>query len=174
MYMLNKNTGQIEIVDETKADLRVYVPVSNDKIAAVEAIKPEYRKVDEQNKIVEMTADEKIAIDAQILADAILAMHKKWDDTTRDYILNRYALERQTSFILMMTLAMNQGLTNRAAYIQKAIDWVNSVLSYHFEISDQITAARTLADVAAITWDLSTFDATDPDIWIQTAMEIPD
>lgn len=106
--------------------------------------------------------------------DKKAALLKQFDDETKAFILARYQIERQTSFILLLTTALFEGKANRAAYVQQAVEYVNAVLSYHFGINAQIEAAETEEQLMAISWDFAPYVASDPRTSIETALGIPD
>jgi hypothetical protein len=93
----------------------------------------------------------------------------------------RYTQAKQSSFtdILMYckdwlednpsaTTEQKEPYETRITLINSARTWIRTVLSYYY---DKIAAIRTVTDEtwsSTITWDFSTFDESDPDVWLET------
>ena len=60
------------------------------------------------------------------------------------------------------------------AYIQQLLDWAKTVVQENINIDDSIDAATTVAEIKSINIDLTPFEATDPQVTVKAAMEIPD
>jgi len=99
---------------------------------------------------------------------------QEFDVKTKAFILNCYDIERQVSLSLIRTDARLDGLTNRLAYVQQAVDWVNTVLGFHFYVNDLIRNCTSAEELSAIDTDIGANAPTDPEIWIETAMGITD
>lgn len=96
------------------------------------------------------------------------------DKLTKAYIISKYDLERQNSLALIRGDARADGLTNRFAYIQQLVDWINSVLTYHYGLSDYVNSRTTVEEVNAIVPDYVANTIPDPDISIRTSFGILD
>lgn len=99
---------------------------------------------------------------------------KRFDEETKAFILARYQIERQTTFILLLTTALFEGKMNRAGYVQQAVLYVNDVLAYHFGINAQIEGAFDDTGLDAVTWDFAPLVDADPRTSIETALGIMD
>jgi hypothetical protein len=91
----------------------------------------------------------------------------------------RYQTVKQNSFTDILIyckdwLSENYGATaeekdpyeERITKINSFRDWMRSVLNYYYDIQTQIITADE-AGLAAITWDYSQFEATDPGITLE-------
>ena len=116
------------------------------------------------------------AHDAASLATAKAARAVLLKLETRAYIEKHYAAPTQRSLILLMDEARGGStapLPDRRAYVQTAVDWVDSVVAYHYGKVDELTAAVDLAALMTVTWDFSgTFNASDPLVSIRSAKGI--
>lgn len=70
--------------------------------------------------------------------------------------------------------AARLGLVNRAAHIQTAIDWRESVMAHYGAARAALAAAATVAAVDAVTWDFSQFTASNPGVSVTSALAIAD
>lgn len=87
---------------------------------------------------------------------------------------SRYPFHRQITLDHYLHLAIADGLTNRAAYIQSGWDWVSSVMGHYYACEAQVQAATDRQSIDAVQLDLEQFDATDPNISIAGALAIED
>ena len=111
---------------------------------------------------------------ARALAGAKTARTYRLAVAATGYIGAHYPEPSQRSLLALHLSTHASGLLNRRAYIQAAIDWVESVLQDYRVRSAEIAAAATPAEVAAIGWDFTPFDATDPLATVVGALAIPD
>ena len=97
-----------------------------------------------------------------------------FNEKTTSFLLSRYTIERQMSLQLIRADARLDGLMDRYNYINQVVDWVNSVLMYHFTMNYYIQSTTTPVELAQVVseLDLNQFVATDPNVWIETAMGI--
>lgn len=116
----------------------------------------------------------KCRMESMSVPDLQALKYTEFDEATKAYILDHYDIERQSSLQLIRNDARWDSLTNRYNYVTQAVTWINSILEYHFGKLSEIEAATTVEELIAIDWDLSQFDATDPVVWISTAMSIAD
>lgn len=113
--------------------------------------------------------EDQAAVDAVVAAHDPLPYlkarkHAEFDAATRMYLQNEYSAERQTSLLDLRLDAVDNGYTNRKAYIDQFRSWLYTILGYHKgTVEPQITAATTRSELEAVTWDLSQFDAQKPD-----------
>lgn len=68
--------------------------------------------------------------------------------------------------------AYREGLTNRAAYIQTAMDWRDEVLATYGQRAAAVMAATTIGALDAVSLDFSSHDASDPHVDLTTALGI--
>lgn len=108
------------------------------------------------------------AVSAVVAAHSPLASlkeekHEVFDAETQQYLCKEYSSERQRSLLDLRLEAVDLGYTNRKAYIDQFRAWLYAVVMYHKgTIEPQIAAATTRAELEAVTWDLSAFDAQKP------------
>lgn len=84
-----------------------------------------------------------------------------------------YDINRQLSLQNRLRAAEKDGLTDREAYIQQLPDWTDTVIAHYRVKRADIIACGTAAAVAAVTWDFSQFNASDPGVSIDGALDIP-
>jgi len=126
-------------------------------------------------------------IDNVSLANCIIIAAASISDEVNQYIQYkqvtgevRYTQVKQSSFtdIIMYCkdwLEDNPSATSeqKALYetkitlINSARDWIRTVLNYYYSIITSIRIA-TIETIGNVTWDFSTFDESDPDVWLET------
>lgn len=130
------------------------------------------------NSIEAVKTSQGITIVAQkalpTLSDLKQAALTRLDDETRDYVLSRYSMERQTSLIAFATFAIAQNMPNRLAKVGEVMAWIESVLTYHYTHVQAIEAATTEEELSAVQWDFNTMTASDPDVWLAHVIAITD
>jgi hypothetical protein len=115
-----------------------------------------------------LSQEDQDAVDAAIashnpLASEKAAKHEAFDEETRIFLQSEYSAERQTSLLDLRLDAIDNGYTNRKAYIDQFRGWLYQVIGYHKGVIEPaIEAATTQAELDAVTWDLSQFDASKP------------
>ena len=90
------------------------------------------------------------------------------------YVELSYPSFRRELFIALGEEARNDGLTNRAAYINQLLTWVKTVVVQAIVYGDEIDAETDINTIANYATDYSSFDATNPNITIKAALEILD
>ena len=90
----------------------------------------------------------------------------------QSYILSRYDPPKQASLNALLTEAAILGYQNRIGYIAGALAWIKSVIAHYYTKSDAITAAATVQAVEDVTWDFTSFNASDPGITLRAASEM--
>jgi hypothetical protein len=92
-----------------------------------------------------------------------------------DYISEHYSKGQQ---IMLTSLLAECGvvgnLPNRAAYIQSGLNWCKTVLNYTYTTVADVYAAASTTEALALDWNLSTFDASDPETTIAGALALND
>lgn len=113
---------------------------------------------------------------AETLPEAMTRKIKSLDLACRTYIEDddKYPPARQRTLTYLLADARDTGKTNRMAYIEPLWTWIDSIFNLFYSKRDEIVACGSVAAVDAVTWDLTTFDATDPAISIEAARAIPD
>jgi len=81
------------------------------------------------------------------------------------YIIHRYDLGTQLSFQVVYALPITSAEIK--TQLESIWSWINSILDYYYTKKAEIIAA---SDPASVTWDFSTFDATDPQLSLQSLM----
>jgi|GEM_PF-6782289 len=66
-----------------------------------------------------------------------------------------------------LTTEEETAINDRLTLIQQVETWVNSVMAVYYSKASEISAAQTTAEVEAVSWDLSTLEADDPDIYME-------
>jgi hypothetical protein len=138
--------GQLELPDDTRDE------VWDEKLAI-------YAKEPPKEKSLDEVRDE---------------MFDKLRESTRAYILSHYDIEEQSSLQLLRGDARADGMQNRFNYIQKIVDWCNTVIGYHYQLKGQMYAARDLDELLSVQQDYSQFTPEDPLVTIYGAMQILD
>jgi len=89
------------------------------------------------------------------------------------HITRHYDANRQVSFENRLEQARHDSMTDREAYIEQLPDWIfGTVIAYYSSKKQDIIDCTTAEQVAAITWDLSQFDVSDPEISVDGALDI--
>jgi hypothetical protein len=124
--------------------------------------------------VTEMTQQEKDAVDAAELPGAKEANARVLELASQGYVGNHYDMGAQTSMNALLTEAIAYGLVNRAACIGTVLNWVKNVIGYYNDRRDAVMDAVTLAELEAVTWDFTIYDATDPKVTLKQVLAIPD
>lgn len=124
--------------------------------------------------VLEMSAEEKTAVDASRLAIVKATKQIQLDLATRGFINSKYPLERQSSLQLLRNDARADNKINRFNYINQVVAWSNSVLEYHYIISDQIQASNSITAVNEIVFNHAENTLVDPNVTIRGTMAIND
>jgi hypothetical protein len=95
-------------------------------------------------------------------------------EEANSYIELSYPSFRRELFIALAEEARNDGLTNRAAYINQLLAWVKTVVAQTIVYGDAIDAETDIDTITNYTADYSSFDATNPNVTIKAALAIPD
>ena len=87
---------------------------------------------------------------------------------------SRYPQTNQTAMVVMLMQATQQGLTNRAAYLEQVWTWATAITMMYYQKAALVQACTSQAQVQAVTWsaELTALATQDPDITIQAAMAI--
>ena len=83
-------------------------------------------------------------------------------DAAINFTCSRYSIEVRDSLRNIYTLAVLNGLTNRAAYCLQLMTWGQSIASYMATYMVTIKAQNNPATVASLVPDFSSFVGTDP------------
>jgi hypothetical protein len=171
-HILNRTTKQllnsINTPDYSEDDW-----IINPDLSAVENIPVDYWKI-EGNSVIGMNESEKEAIDNSKVSSLKAQKLNQLDIDTTSFITSKYSLERQNSLQLLRGDARAEGKTNRFNYIQQVVIWVNSVLEYHYTVVYMINECLTKTEIEQLSWNHAANTLTDPNVFIQTAMEIQD
>lgn len=97
----------------------------------------------------------------------------QFEKDTREYIFERFPIEKQMSLLLLWTEAALTSKPNRMAYIQQAIDWVNALLGWHFAKYHELEDATDEASLSAV--NIEFFNLVEaPNVSIEEALGILD
>lgn len=161
--VLNRTTLQYLIgVDGKSYDTKDWI--INPDLSAVKGVLQKYWKANADDTVTEMSQDEKDEVDSAALPASIAAKIAKLKYAVTVYISKHYDAAQQVTVLALWSEAISKELANRAAKIQKVMDWVNTVLTFFYQTTDKMAAATTQSDLDNITYDLSQFDAADPKV----------
>lgn len=118
-----------------------------------------------------MTDAEKITL---ILPSDKGVLLERFSAEINEFIARHYSDGVQKTLTVLLVEAMGTKLYNRAAYIQKALNWVKSCLGYYYGRAAAVKAVTTFEGLAAISWDLAPLDEVDPLVSTAKVMGIPD
>lgn len=104
----------------------------------------------------------KDVVDAAALPAVQAAKARELSDVGNFYIDQHYDSGAKTSLLASWIEGNQKGYANRAAMVQSVWEWAQQVLNYYAGKMQEIFTATKPSDVAAITWDFSQFDASDP------------
>lgn len=90
------------------------------------------------------------------------------------YVSEMHPLETRIQLMNVYTLSKFQGLTNRADYLEGALEWTNSLIGYAATFAAAVQGATVASVVSAMTWDIAANTAPDPQIKLSEAIQIPD
>jgi hypothetical protein len=90
------------------------------------------------------------------------------------YIEAKYPAYRQQMLQALYTKSVQEGLTNRASYLQSLVDWCSSIVSLSIQADEELEQALTEEELFSVTVDYSSLDATDPNVTIKAALLIND
>lgn len=143
-------------------------------------IKPDLsavKGVDQKFWVIEGDAV-RVMTDAEKIANVLpLAKMEKlawFDSEINRFIADHYDDGSQKTLTVLLVEAIATGLYNRAAYIQKVLNWVKSCIGYFYQRGAVVKAATTFAQLDEVSWDLAPLDEVDPFVTIAKTMGIPD
>ena len=137
------------------------------------AVPTKYWKIVQPGDVIEeMDAAEKAIVDAAELPQVQPLLVAALPLKAEAYIATRYPddVQKQISAIF----AGSEKFPNRLAYLQKLLDWRETIYKEQQSVADQINAATTLAQALAVVFDTGQFTATDPMVTVEEALNIPD
>lgn len=92
--------------------------------------------------------------------------------SVQSWIDGRYDMPTRMNFLVIYTLAKDDLLVNRAAYIKPLLTWANSIISFSGTHAAAISALESVAAVKAYQWDFSALEASDPKLTLLAAIQI--
>lgn len=104
------------------------------------------------------------------LTEAIENNIAQFQIAAQQFVDSHYSLEDRFNFMALYTIAIQQGLTNRAAYITQLFIWAESIISYSTQYCAMIQAATSVAQINATYWDFT--QIIDPLITPLAAIQI--
>lgn len=133
-------------------------------------VHPRYWKLDESNpavpRVSEMSAPEKAAADAALVASDRAKLRRKTRDDVVGYLESKYPSAESQQLLELLSVA--QGKPNRQALIRSVFTWKESVLAAGVAHIDVINADPEPLKVAPI--DFAPFDASDPGVTIKQVL----
>lgn len=109
-----------------------------------------------------------------LLAVAKATKLSDFNTAVQDYLDLHYPFRTRIQLFNLYTLSRLDGLTNRAAYLQACIDWINSTMDYSVQFATHVNAQVDSASVIDLTWDFTGIAVSDPHINLGTAIQILD
>lgn len=143
-------------------------------LAPVAGVSDDYWKI-VGDSVVEMTAAEKTAKDAQILAVEKKNKLYEFEIAVDSYTQEHYDLPAQRMLLALLDESRRLAvpLLNREAYIQNALNWIKIVVGYYIQQGGAVMAQTTPAGVSAVALNLAQFDASDPHVSVPGATLTP-
>jgi len=83
----------------------------------------------------------------------------EFQSAIQTFVDNSYSLEIRFNFMALYTLAVQNNLLNRAAYISQLFTWAQSVVSYCAQYTSSVQALTSVQTVQSTTWDLTQISA---------------
>lgn len=90
----------------------------------------------------------------------------------QDFINNRYDLPTRINFLTMYLNATKNSLTNRLIYLDQLMTWATAVIAYSAAFQTTVAAGADAATIAAINWNFSTLETSDPLLTLGAAIAI--
>ena len=112
------------------------------------------------------------AVAPPTLAEEKAIKISKAQEAIRAFVNESYSLEQRFNFNAMYLVAVQNGLTNRAAYIFQLFNWANSVVQYAAQFAAAVNALTTVEEVQSHYWDFSALALSDPKISPVVAVSI--
>jgi len=120
------------------------------------------------------TLEEQAIADAEYLEEYKDRKNLFLEDEFTGSLENRYSVDRKMMLITLRADARIDALTNRAAYIQPLLDWVNSGTAQLYAAQDAVSGAVSIEFVDGVSQNISGWLASDPEVSIRTASGITD
>lgn len=89
-----------------------------------------------------------------------------------NYIEAHYNQRQQSTLTALLIEATILGYTNRINYIAQALNWVKQVIKEYYIIRTTVNECETIEELVSIHLNLSSYDATDPLVIIESALDI--
>jgi hypothetical protein len=115
-----------------------------------------------------------VDIETNILQKARAEMSSKFSVKGYSYIEGKYPSYRQQMLQALYTQAVKNGLTSRAAYIERLIDWCSSVVALSLQADAELAECSTEEEMFLVDVDYTAMDYTDPEVTIEQALSIND
>lgn len=109
---------------------------------------------------------------AETLAEAQTNRIKVLGDEISAFITDRYPETTQLSLLMLMTEGNAKNWALRKSTIQTGIDWIKDCLAEYYTRRTEIQAATTITDVNAINLDTTTVEASDPELDLESLIDI--
>lgn len=117
--------------------------------------------------VVEMSDQEKADVKAIDLETFRISYVESTGLQVQAYIEKHYADRKQRSLTFLYSEAQKIGDAASVALIQKAWDWVITVIQGYYLIKRQILTATTVDEIKGLVFDTASYDATDPLVTIE-------
>jgi len=144
--------------------------IINPDMSAVQGVDPKFWEI-VGNSVKVMDEPTK---KAKVLPVAKKQKIERFDFEINALIFQHYDDGSQKTLTILLIEAIAQGRYNRAAYIQKALDWVKGAIGYFYQQSAAVEAADSLDALDLVSWDLFPFAESDPKVTVYQVMLIPD
>lgn len=106
------------------------------------------------------------------LAITISVNLHRFQAALQSFVSARYSTDIRLNMHAIHTLAVNNSLTNRAAYIEQLFTWAQSIVTYATTYMGTVNALTNPTTVASTTWDFSSLASSDPLVTPQGALAI--
>lgn len=124
--------------------------------------------------LAEMTQGEKDTVDSSELVDLKVSHYLALVEQSRGYFDRRYPPERQANLAMLYAEAKTKVVPDltTANYVQGWWNWKLTVMNEVRSKRAQINAATNAAQVLAVTVDFQSFNASDPLVTVEQALNL--
>jgi hypothetical protein len=125
-----------------------------------------------EDRLVEMSPEEKAVVDAGRLVTHKRARRSLLERQANSLMQSKYTMEQQQTISYLMDEAERLGLNDRYNYFNQVGTWAKEILGFFYTQDYYIRNATTIEAVDAVSVDFSAFLATDPNVIIGVGSQI--
>lgn len=166
--VLNRNTKQL-IRSVNTPDYPVSEWIINPDLSAVKSITSEHWVI--ENDLVRTPTKQEIEA---LLPAKKAEKERELAHRASEYGQSKFPIESEMRLKLMYQQAVVEGKTNRASYIAQSLQFEQIVIADMMQRIAQVRAAKTLAELNAVSMDYSSHDAATPHVTVAGAIEVQD